>query len=102
MAEEFNLKKLMQSPFSPLYWTKTVMFMAGAFIILMIGFAVYKAYFKRAEPSQLIRAAKGSTVTVVQNNERKKTLIPFIEAGLEQPSNNDWNTYIRGGVRFEW
>ena len=101
-AEGFDLKKLLSSPFSSLYWTKTVMFSLGAFVIFFVGFAVYKAYMKKPDSTQTIRAETGSSVTVVQNNERKKSLIPFVEAGIDQPSDDDFSTYIRAGLRFEW
>ena len=100
--EAFNLKKLLSSPFTGLYWTKTVMFLLGGTGILVIGFAVYKAYFKRPEPTQAIKAEAGSNVTVIQQNNRKRYFIPFMEGGIEQPTNDDWHTFIRAGLRFEF
>lgn len=102
MSEEFDIKKLLMSPFSGIYWTKTVMFILGACVIFVVGYAVYKAYIKKPDSTQTIRAGKGSSVTVIQNNDRKKSLIPFVEGGVEQPSEGKFKTFIRTGLRFEW
>jgi len=52
MEEKFDLKKLLTSPFTGLYWTKVVMIGLGLIVLLFVGYAVYKAYVKKAEPSQ--------------------------------------------------
>jgi len=101
-GEGFSIKKLLLSPFTGLYWTKTLMFSGGALVILIIVLSIYKTYFKRPEPVQTIRAESGSTVTVIQKNERKRVFIPFIEAFIEQPSSDDFQTGIRAGLRFEF
>jgi hypothetical protein len=46
-GEKFNLIKAITSPFTGLYWVKTVMFSLGAAALLFIGYGVYKAYFKK-------------------------------------------------------
>lgn len=102
MSEPFSMKKLLSSPLSGMYWVKTVMFTLGAIVIFFVVYGVWKAYFKKPDSTQTIRAEKGSSVTVVQNNERKKTLIPFCEVGIEQPQSEKLATYIRAGLRFEW
>lgn len=78
------------------------MFGGGVLALVVAGYGIYKAYFKKPEPTQMIRAEKGSNLTVVQHNERKKTLIPFVEGYIDQPSDHDFETGIRAGVRFEW
>lgn len=100
--ESFDIKKMVASPFTGLYWVKTVMFSLGAVVLFFISFAVYKAYIKKPEPSQAIHAESGSHVTVVQQNQKKRVFIPFIEGGVEQPSHDDFETYLRGGLRFEF
>lgn len=102
-GERFDIKKLLKSPFTGLYWTKTVMLGLGILALIFIGYGVYKAYFKKPEPTQAIHAEAGSNVKVIQYNERKKTLIPFIEGFVEQKSDGSrWNTGMRAGLRFEW
>lgn len=102
MSEAFDIKKLLKSPLTGLYWTKTIMFGLGITVLLFVGYAVYKAYVKKPESTQTIRAEEGSNVTVIQNNERRKSLIPFVEGFVEQKAHSEFNTGIRAGLRFEW
>ena len=99
--ERFSIKKLALSPFNPLYWIKTSSLGAGLLIIALIGFTVYRAYIS-PRGTQKIVAGKGSNVTVIQDNQRKRFLIPFVEVFVEQSRVNDLNTGIRGGVKFEF
>ena len=102
-GEKISIVKAVTSPFTGLYWVKTLMYIFGAAVLFFVSFAIYKAYIKKPEPTQSIHAATGSNVTVVQNNERKKTLIPFVEAYVDQRSGySSLGGGIRAGVRFEW
>lgn len=101
-GEGFNIKKLLVSPLTQMYWVKVIMMTLGASTLLFIGYAVYKAYVKKPDSSQSIVAKKGSVVTVNQINDRKKTLIPFVEGYIDQPSDGNFRTGIRAGIRFEW
>lgn len=104
-SEQFDLLKLLKSPFTGLYWVKSVMLGLGIYVLIIVGFAVWKAFFKKPDPTntQNIEAQAGSNVSVTHIYERKKTLIPFVEGFAEQKSDGEkLNTGIRGGVRFEW
>ena len=102
-GEKFSIKKLVASPFTGLYWVKTSMYGLGLAALFFIGFGLWKAYFKKPEPTQSIHAEAGSNVKVIQYNERKKTLIPFVEVYVDQRAGQDnLGGGIRAGVRFEW
>jgi len=102
MAEEIDLRKLVISPFTGLYWIKTLMYIFGFTVILFIGYAVYKAYIKKPEPSQAVHADAGSNVTLIQNNQRKRMFIPFIEGYVEQQKSDTLQTGLRAGCRVEF
>lgn len=52
MAEDqFDIKKLLTSPFTGLYWTKSLMIGLGIFCIVFVGYGLYKAYIKKPLPS---------------------------------------------------
>ena len=46
MAEKFSFTKLIQSPFTGIYWVKCLMLGLGIFLILGIGYTGYKAVVK--------------------------------------------------------
>ena len=104
--EPISLMKMIKGPFTGVYWIKSLMLGLGIFVILIIGYAVYKAYFKRPAPSQTqqINAQDGSQVKVENHyyNDRKKTLIPFVEGTYGKGSQVGADFGIRAGVRFEW
>ena len=102
-GESFDIKKLLKSPFTGMYWVKSVMLGLGILAILMIVFTVYKAFFKKPQLSQVITAETGSNVTVIQKADRKRFFIPFIEGSVAQSSGGDnLESAIRGGLRFEF
>lgn len=51
MSEKFDIKKLLSSPMSGLYWVKCFMIGSGIFILLTVGYAIYKAFIKKPLPS---------------------------------------------------
>lgn len=42
----FSIKKLAKSPFTGLYWVKTIMMGLGLAFLIFVGYGVYKAYIK--------------------------------------------------------
>jgi len=101
-GEKIDLKKAVTSPFTGLYWVKTIMFGLGLACLFFVGYAVYKAYFKKPEPAQHITVEEGGTVTIKNQEVRRKALIPFVEVYADQRHDMDLGTGIRAGVRFEW
>jgi hypothetical protein len=102
-GEKIDIKKAVTSPFTGLYWVKSLMYGLGIGMLIFVGFGLWKAYFKKPDPTQTIHAETGSNVKVIQYNERKKTLIPFVEAYVDQRSGDSTlGGGIRAGVRFEW
>lgn len=74
----------------------------GLLFIALLGYTMYRAYIKKPDPNQLIRAENGSNVTVVQNNQTKRKFIPFVEVYGEQKSSEHFQTGLRAGLRFEF
>jgi len=58
MAEPFDIKKLVLSPLTGLYWVKAWMLGLGIFTILFVGYGLYKAYIKKPLPSTTQSADK--------------------------------------------
>ena len=48
MAEPFDIFKMLKSPFTGIYWVKSLMIGLGIFAILVVGYAIYKAYIRPA------------------------------------------------------
>lgn len=99
--EKFSLKKFFSAPANPLYYAKVASLWGGPVLLLLIGYTCYRAYFKRIDTNKVI-AQEGSIVNIV--GDRKKTFIPFVEGFVEKNANTDqeFNTGIRAGLRFEW
>jgi len=49
--EQFNIIKLVSSPFTGLFWIKCLMFGLGIACLIFIGYGVYGYYFKVKPPS---------------------------------------------------
>jgi hypothetical protein len=56
MAEPFDIKKLLTSPFTGLYWVKVIAIGAGIFFLVFDGYGLYKAYFKKPDPTTTQKA----------------------------------------------
>lgn len=52
MPEPFDIKKLLTSPLTGLYWTKVVAIGLGIFTILVVGYTFWRAYGKKLFPQQ--------------------------------------------------
>ncbi len=51
MTEPFDFMKLIKSPFTGLYWVKSVMLGLGIFALLITVYAYYKAFIKKPLPA---------------------------------------------------
>ena len=102
MNEKITAKHFITGIVKPKTAVKSVALGLWLFLFVAIGFTVWRAYFKKPDPTQTINVAKGATAKIIQQNAPKKTFIPFIEAGVEQRSNADMSTYIRAGLRIEF
>jgi len=56
VSEGFNLSKLLSSPFTGLYWVKCTVFGLGIGMILFVAVGMWKAYFRRPDPTTTQRA----------------------------------------------
>jgi len=66
-------------------------------ILIVVGLVVY---YQLTRPTQNIKVGKGGQATFY--NAPKRFFIPFAEVGVEKNSDVDLDTYIRGGLRFEF
>jgi len=78
-------------------WYKTLGYGWRLLAIVLFCLLVYRAFFMRTTS---VKVGKGGTANIY--NAPKRFLIPFIEGGVEQRTQNNLNTYIRAGLRFEF
>jgi hypothetical protein len=100
-GEKIDLVKAVTSPFTGLYWVKTIMYCLGASALVFIGFGVYKAYFKKPMPNQAITVQEGGQVTI-RNEAAKKRWFLFTEPYVGVDTKNKGSIGIRAGVRWEF
>lgn len=101
MAEPVDVKKLAKSPFTVLFWIKTIMFMLGMTVILSIGYGVYKYFNKKPQPTQNINVQPGGVVQI-KNEQAKKNFYIFTEPYVGVDTKNKNSAGIRVGVRWEF
>lgn len=114
-AEKFDIMKLLKSPFTGLYWTKTLMLGLGLLVLSFLGYAVYKAYIKKPPPTQTqhqaiqsITVADGGCVNlgqVQQQTEKKRSWwipAPFVEIYCFTETDGQKGVGTKVGGRFEW
>jgi hypothetical protein len=51
MSEPFDIKKLLSAPFTGLYWVKVVAIGCGIFVVVFVGYGLWKAYIKKPLPT---------------------------------------------------
>lgn len=100
--EKITAGYFVQGLVKPKTHVKTLSFTLILAFWVFIGFMVWKTFFKKPEPTTSIHAESGSNVKVVNISKPSRFFIPFIEVGVEQRSNADMGTYIRGGLRIEF
>jgi cytoskeletal protein RodZ len=102
--EKITAKYFAQGLVKPKTHIKTLSFTLILAFWILIGFMVWKTFFKKEAPTQQtqIHADSGSNVKVTNITKTSRFFIPYIEVGVEQMSNSDMGTYIRGGLRVEF
>lgn len=114
MSEPFDAGKLVKSPFTGLFWVKVVMYMLGMLTLVFVGYGVYKAYFKKPDPTQHqtqeikeIVVEKGATLNLGQQTgdiKKRKWYIPapFVDVYSFVETNDQKGVGVRFGGRFEF
>jgi hypothetical protein len=99
--EKIDLVKAATSPFTGLYWIKCIMFGLGIGFLVLIGFAVKKAFFTKSQATQNITMQEGSQLTI-KNEAAKRHLILFAEPyiGVDTKQGNSIGTRV--GLRWEF
>ena len=100
-TEPIDLKKAITSPFTGLYWVKTLMYGLGLSVLLLIGFMTWHTFFKKDKPTQDINVESGGTVHIV-NEANKRHLILFAEPFVSVATNDDFGVGLRAGLRWEF
>ncbi len=96
-----RIKAAVTAPVTPVYWVKTVMYGLGMLSLFLIGFGVYKAYFKKPLPNQAITVQEGGQVTI-RNEAGKRRLILFAEPYVNVDTSDKGSLGIRAGCRWEF
>lgn len=101
MAEEkFSIIKFFSSFTQVLPWIKTLRYAIGAAIIIGVCLFVYFRFFAKQQVMNTVFRGKVEKVEIHQNT--KRTLIPFVEGGVEKNNRTDFETYLRAGLRWEF
>lgn len=105
--ERFSTKKFFD--FSPVaIWTTLGLGLKVLIIALIIfgGMTAWEHFFGSTENVNMptINVGEGGTssYTVVQNNQRKRFFIPFVEVGVGIEEDSEMNWDLRAGLRFEF
>ena len=101
MAEPFDIKKFFD--LSPTALGKSISIGWKLLLVLLVIFTIYRAWIiPKQKQTQQITVESGGQATIIQKQDRKRFLIPFVEGFVEQSRNNQMNTGIRAGLRFEF
>ncbi len=102
MTEPIDIKKAVTSPFTGLYWVKTIMYGLGLSVLLLMGFCVWHTFFKKTPATQDIHMGSGDVHIV--NEANKRHLILFAEPYVFTQTSNggEAGIGIRGGCRWEF
>lgn len=99
-SEKIDLVKAIKGPTTGLFWVKTILYGLALSAILLVGWAIYKAYFKKPSPSQNITVGQGGNVNIT--NSLKRGLILFAEPYIGVDTKNKGSIGIRAGCRWEF
>ena len=89
MSEKFSIIKLLKSPFSKMFWVKSIMFLFGIGFLAFVAYGVYKAYFKKPPDTQaqivkIESPQAGSVINFGQKNSDDDSFFdPFAEVYVE-------------------
>ena len=70
----------------------------GFCLLLFLG---VKSLFRKPQ-TQTITVGKGGVATIIQSQDRKRFIIPFVEGGAEARDKEKIGAFIRAGIRMEW
>ena len=99
-GERVDIKKFILGFIKPVEWFKAASTGLKISIFLVAIFLVWNTFFNKKQVQTTIFKGKVGKVDIIQN--RQKSLIPFVEGGVEKNNNTKFETFIRAGLRFEW
>lgn len=114
--EVFSIKKMVCGFFSSVTWAKSVVYLIMIVVLLLVGYAVYKAYFVKPPQVQhtTVTVQQGGTanITNVQKQEEKRKWwmpIPFVSVFGEARGSSkssfddlDYGYGAQAGIRWDF
>ena len=110
MAEAFDVKKLVTSPFTGVFWVKTIVYMMAMAFVAAIGYGVWQFYFVK-KPTQTqnqtignITVASGGHLNLGQQTTetKKKWYIPTPFVEIYAFKDSDEGVGGRFGARWDF
>ena len=101
MADKVDLKEFAKGFSTPASWWKAVGIGLKVFALVLIAFAVYKAFIMKPKPTQDITVQSGGQVTI-KNEANKRHLIFFGEPYIFAEGGNDNRTGVGVKVGARW
>jgi len=72
-------------------------------LIALGGYSIYRFFVpKKPAQSNQITVQSGGQATIIQRNERKRFVVPFVEGGAEARDREKIGAFLRAGVRVEF
>jgi hypothetical protein len=101
--EKVDVKKFAQGFVTPASWWKAVGIGLKILALVLVAFAIYKAFIMKPKPTQDITVQSGGTVTI-KNEANKRHLILFAEPYVFAEGGNTSRTGVgvKAGVRLEF
>ena len=62
--QNFDIKKMLSSPVTGLYWVKCVALGCGIFVLLFLGYAVYRVFVPAAKTTQTAQTIDNHTYEI--------------------------------------
>lgn len=102
MADKVDIKEFGKGFATPSSYWKSLSIGLKLGMLLIIGYAIYNLIFPKPSQRQDIVVQSGGTATIIQKQENKRRMIPFMEAFIGQSRNERINTGVRCGLRLEF
>lgn len=81
-------------------WFKTLGYGWRLLVILLVAYIVWRAFFMKTQTQKTTFTGPVGKVNIIQ--ERKKTVIPFVEGSVGQSNRYKMETTIKAGIRCEF
>ena len=101
MAEKFDIKKFFD--ISPIALGKSLSIGWKIILIAIIIFAVYRLFAPKQKQTQQVTIGAGGTANIIQKQNNKRFLIPFIEIyTMREKEDAGFGYGLKAGLRLEF